>query len=92
MRIEIEPVFQKRLEAIARAEQKQAERLALEILEEGLRNREKASLPPEDDETTRRQQEALAAIHERFSREPVSIKDGFSGRDHDKVLYGGRGA
>jgi mRNA-degrading endonuclease RelE of RelBE toxin-antitoxin system len=92
MRIEIEPTFQKRLEALARVEQKQAESLAMEILEEGLRNREQANLPPEDEEAIRRQQEALSAVHERLSREPVAIKDGFSGRDHDKVLYGGRGA
>jgi hypothetical protein len=91
MRIEIEPDVEKRLEALARAEQKQAESLAMEILKEGLRSREKA-LPLEDEETIRRQQKALAEIHERLSREPVAIKDGFSGRDHDKVLYGGRGA
>jgi len=43
-----------------------------------------------DDDVIRRQQESLEELHaELDALSPEGAQDGFSGRDHDKVLYAG---
>lgn len=94
MTIELNSDQKKRLEELARQAGKSPEALASELLDEALGTRERGngSRPEEpEDALVRKQRQA----HENFIKEMDALPlegpdDGFSGTDHDKVLYGSK--
>ena len=91
MNVELNPNDKKELELLARAEGKEPGELLRELLHEAIEERKRNGDAPYDDNLIRRQQEALEELHETLDAlPPEGPQDGFSGRDHDKVLYGNR--
>jgi len=90
--VTLDPNDQKDLEALARASGRNPGELLRELLHEALAERKRnGAASPEDEDVIRRQQEALQELHETLDAlPPEGPQDGFSGRDHDKVLYGKR--
>ncbi len=87
----------RRVEELARQRGKAPEDVLQELVEKALLLTESEStrsegMPPANDNPAiRRQRDAWEQAFEAASRIPVAVKDGFSGRDHDRVLYGGKG-
>ncbi|MBI4607168.1 MAG: hypothetical protein HY721_34830 [Planctomycetes bacterium] len=90
MEITLDPRDQKDLEALARANGRAPEQLLRELLHEAIADRKRNGSGPADEagEATR-QQRAWDDLTVELDALPVSEKaKGFSGRDHDEVLYG----
>lgn len=90
MNIDLNPIDKKDIEELARVEGKEVGALLRELVHDAISERKRNSEFPHDDaDVIRRQQEALEELHEKLDAlPPEGPQDGFSGRDHDKVLYG----
>ncbi|MBI4605332.1 MAG: hypothetical protein HY721_25490 [Planctomycetes bacterium] len=90
MNVALDPRDQKDLEALARAQGKDAEVVLRELVHEGLAERKRADAKAEEDEL-REQGEAWDDLLAELDTSPdVEPRDGLcASRDHDKILYGG---
>jgi hypothetical protein len=92
MNVELDPKDKKELERLAQAEGKEPGELLCELLHEAIADRKRnGDVAADDNEVIRRQQQALEELHSELDALPSEgPQDGFSARDHDKVLYGKR--
>jgi DNA polymerase III alpha subunit len=90
MDVKLDPNDEKELEALARESGKDPEDLLRELLREAIATRRQNGTPPSDeDAVARAQHEEWERLDRELSILPISEKAaGFSGRDHDEILYG----
>ena len=91
MNLRLDPKDQRELEVLASQAGKEPGELLREIVKEGLAERKQNGFASSDDEDAiaRAQHEEWKRLKRELSSLPVSEKAaGFSGRDHDEVLYG----
>jgi hypothetical protein len=88
--LELDDKDQERIETLARESGMDPAELARELLHRALEDRECSGPQAMDaqEATIRRQQEELERLYTDLAPLPVSVKDGFSGRDHDRILQG----
>jgi hypothetical protein len=91
MNVDLDPTDRKDLEELARAEGKEVGALLRELVHEAISERKRnGDVPRDDANAVHEQQEALEELHQTLDAlPPEGPQDGFTGRDHDKVLYGG---
>ena len=89
MNVELDPVQERKIEALARETGKSVGEVLRELVDKAL-PRESSQPAAEDDESVvTRQRDAWEKLHAELVALPVSEKaKGFSGADHDEVLYG----
>ncbi len=89
MNLQLEPTDQKRLEALAKQAGLSLEDLATSILHTGLVTRESRSNGSNDEKLLSKRRKAHEDLLKEMEALPLEgANDGFSGADHDEVLYG----
>jgi hypothetical protein len=90
MNVQLDPNDQEYLEALARASGRDTGELLQEIVKNAIADRKRNDHLSDDNmDAIRRQQDALQELHATLDAlPPEGPQDSFSGRDHDKLLYG----
>jgi hypothetical protein len=91
MNVELDPVDKKDIEELAQAEGKEVGALLRELVHEAIAERKRnGDAADVGNDVIRRQREAVEELHAELDALPAEgAEDAFSGRDHNKVLYGG---
>ena len=91
MNVELDPSQEREIEALARESGRTVAEVLRELVERGLSRRGGQPPADEDDSIVTRQRDAWERLHAELVALPVSEKaKGFSGADHDEVLYGSK--
>ena len=86
MNVRLDPNHEKLVQELAEKSGRSPEEIVRELIGEALSHHENGM---EGGEAVERQRVAWERLHKKLAHLPVQVRDGFTGRDHDKILYGG---
>ena len=89
MNVELDPTQERKIKALARETGRSVADVLRELVAKALRREDEQPSAEDDESVVTRQREAWEELHTELVALPVSEKaKGFSGADHDEVLYG----